>query len=121
MIRTLGKNLIALILFGCAWQMIPAAHRGIQAQSTSSQAAPAADAGRGPRRAEEFDALFKQLSNWGRWGAADQLGAANLVTADKRRQAAKLVRAGESVSLAHTALTERAADNQSPFVHTMQE
>jgi kynurenine formamidase len=40
------------------------------------------------------------LSNWGRWGEADTLGTLNLLTPVKRRQAAALVRDGESVSCA---------------------
>jgi kynurenine formamidase len=79
---------------------------------------PAAPA-RSPRNAAEFDELFKQVSNWGRWGKDDQLGALNLVTAAKRKQAAALVRNGLSVSLAHNPLTERAEDNTNPFEHTM--
>jgi kynurenine formamidase len=75
--------------------------------------------GRAPHNAEEFDALFQQVKNWGRWGADDQLGSANLVTAAKRKQAAALVKAGVTVSLAHNPLTERADDNASPFEHTM--
>jgi kynurenine formamidase len=39
------------------------------------------------------------LSNWGRWGKDDQLGALNLITAAKRQQAAALVRTGTVVSL----------------------
>ena len=74
---------------------------------------------RAPRNAAEFDALFQQIKNWGRWGADDQLGSANLVTAAKRKQAAALVKAGVTVSLAHNPLTERADDNPSPFEHTM--
>ena len=60
-----------------------------------------------------------ELSNWGRWGEDDQLGALNLITSKKRRQAAGLVRAGVSVSLSHNYLTEAAADATSPFEHTM--
>ena len=74
---------------------------------------------RAPRNAAEFDELFRQVSNWGRWGKDDQLGSANLVTEAKRRQAATLVKNGVSVSLAHNAITEKAADNPSPFEHTM--
>lgn len=83
--------------------------------------APAAPAGerRFPRNAEEFDQLFQQVKNWGRWGADDQRGSANLVTDAKRRQAAALVKNGVSVSLAHNPLTEAADDNPSPFQHTM--
>src|SRR4026209_1933358 len=79
----------------------------------------AADSPRAPRNAAEFDALFQQVKNWGRWGADDQLGSVNLVTAAKRKQAAALVKAGETVSLAHNPLTEKADDNASPFEHTM--
>jgi kynurenine formamidase len=41
------------------------------------------------------------------------------VTEAKRRRAAALVKNGVSVSLAHNAITEKAADNPSPFEHTM--
>lgn len=76
-------------------------------------------ASRAPRNAEEFDALFQQVKNWGRWGKDDQLGSANLVTAAKRKQAVALVKDGVTVSLAHNALTEKAEDNSNPFEHTM--
>jgi hypothetical protein len=81
-----------------------------------AQQAPTA---RTPRNAAEFDELFRQVSNWGRWGKDDQLGSANLVTEAKRKQAAALVKNGISVSLAHNAITEKAVDNPSPFEHTM--
>jgi kynurenine formamidase len=74
---------------------------------------------RAPRNAAEFDALFHQVSNWGRWGKDDQLGSMNLVTAAKRRQAVALVRSAITVSLAHNPLTERAEDNANPFEQTM--
>ena len=76
-------------------------------------------AGRSPRNAAEFDELFQQIKNWGRWGPNDQLGSANLVTAAKRKQAASLAKQGETVSLAHNPLTDRAEDNANPFEHTM--
>jgi kynurenine formamidase len=60
-----------------------------------------------------------ELSNWGRWGKEDQMGAVNLITPAKRKQAAGLVKDGVSVSLARSVETEKAADNGSPFVHTM--
>jgi kynurenine formamidase len=84
--------------------------------STIAQQAPSA---RAPRNVAEFDELFRQVSNWGRWGKDDQLGSANLVTDAKRKQAAALVKSGVSVSLAHNAITEKAVDNPSPFEHTM--
>lgn len=51
---------------------------------------------------EEFDRWMTQLSNWGRWGKDDELGAANLITPAKRKQAAQLVKAGTTVSLARS-------------------
>ena len=36
---------------------------------------------------EDFRRAMKELSNWGRWGADDELGAANLITPTKRKQA----------------------------------
>ena len=74
---------------------------------------------RSPRNVAEFDELFHKISNWGRWGSDDELGAANLVTPAKRKQALALAKIGESVSLAHNPLTERAEDNANPFEHTM--
>jgi kynurenine formamidase len=41
---------------------------------------------------------FDSLSNWGRWGDADELGTLNLITPAVRREAAQLVREGIRVS-----------------------
>src|SRR5712672_2980367 len=65
------------------------------------------------------DRWMSELSNWGRWGKQDQMGAVNLITPAKRKQAAALVRDGVSVSLARNTESEKAADNDSPFGHTM--
>ena len=43
---------------------------------------------------------MKELSNWGRWGKDDQLGAINLITPAKRKQAAGLVKDGTVIALA---------------------
>lgn len=67
----------------------------------------------------DIDKWMTEISNWGRWGKDDQLGAVNLITAAKRKQAAALVKDGVSVSLAHDVEKERAADNARPFTHTM--
>ena len=80
---------------------------------------PGPSAARRPTTSEEFDAYFKEVANWGRWGAADELGAANLITDAKRKQAASLVRIGRAVGLAHSPLTSKDVDNASPFEHTM--
>ncbi len=42
----------------------------------------------------DVDRMMQTLSNWGRWGKSDELGALNLVTKEKRLQAAALVREG---------------------------
>ncbi len=68
----------------------------------------------------EYARWKKELSNWGRWGSGDQIGALNLITPAKRRQAAGLVREGVSVSLAADADTMKAVDNPNPYEHTMQ-
>src|SRR5215468_317159 len=67
----------------------------------------------------DVDRMMTELSNWGRWGKDDQLGAVNLITAAKRKQAAALVREGFSVSLARDTNTEKAEDNSDPYEHTM--
>lgn len=68
---------------------------------------------------QDVEHLVKELSNWGRWGKDDQLGTMNLITPEKRQEAAKLVKRGVSVSLARNAETVKAADNPKPFGHTM--
>lgn len=67
----------------------------------------------------DVDRLYKELSNWGRWGKDDELGTLNLITPQKRVQAASLVREGLSVSLARNVEKSLAADNSSPFQHKM--
>src|SRR5947207_9928340 len=51
-----------------------------------------------------------EMKNWGRWGATDQLGASNLITAAKIQNAAKLVKSGQVVSLAHAVPQKVEAD-----------
>ena len=58
---------------------------------------------------------MQELSNWGRWGPNDELGALNLITPAKRRAAAALVTEGITVSLASTAQTEATVDNPCPI------
>jgi kynurenine formamidase len=43
--------------------------------------------------------LGKELSNWGRWGADDEIGTLNFVTPDKRVRAAQLVKTGKNFDL----------------------
>src|SRR2546426_2247272 len=67
----------------------------------------------------EFERWQTELSNWGRWGKDDEIGALNLITPSKRKQAAALVKEGVSVSLAADADTMKAVDNPNPFELTM--
>ena len=68
---------------------------------------------------EMVDLWMIELSNWGRWGNDDELGTLNLITPEKRIQAAKLVQTGISVSLARNTEKKEEVDNPSPFRHTM--
>jgi len=76
----------------------------VRAQESSSGAKPEISAA-------EFERVFKQSNNWGRWGKDDALGSINLITEAKRKQAASLVKAGISVSVAHDLKTEETPDN----------
>ena len=42
----------------------------------------------------DFRDIGKQLSNWGRWGADDEIGTVNLITSDRSVAASRLVRRG---------------------------
>ena len=67
----------------------------------------------------DIEKWMTELSNWGRWGKADEIGTVNLITPAKRKEAAALVKEGYVVTLAHDTLTEKAADNGNPFGHKM--
>jgi kynurenine formamidase len=49
--------------------------------------------------AAEVNEWYTTRRNWGRWGPNDEVGAINMITAEKRRAAAELVRNGKTVSL----------------------
>ena len=59
---------------------------------------------------EQYDRWMTELSNWGRWGDDDQLGALNLITPAKRVAAAQLVETGRVVSMARDMTIERLDD-----------
>jgi kynurenine formamidase len=67
----------------------------------------------------EFEGMMKELSNWGRWGKADERGTLNLMTPASRLAASKLVREGVAISMSREADKEKAVDNGRPFVHEM--
>src|SRR6186713_2552289 len=85
------------------------------ARVTAGQGSPL----RSPVNAAEFDQLFQRVKNWGRWGAEDQLGSVNLITSAKRKQALSLAKTGQTVSLVHNPITDKAEDNNNPWEHTM--
>jgi kynurenine formamidase len=64
--------------------------------------------------ADEFAALFEAVMSWGRWGADDERGALNLLTADRVAAAARLVSSGVVVSLSLPLNTTIALDCPTP-------
>ncbi len=97
-------------------------------QSQNATAPPSGgqpQGGRGPQvndsrtTKEELERWMTELSNWGRWGKADQVGAANLITPARRKQALALAKTGETVSLSHNPLMEKAVDAPDPFDHSV--
>ncbi|MDE0495025.1 MAG: hypothetical protein OXH54_13870 [Acidimicrobiaceae bacterium] len=70
--------------------------------------------------AEDINAYLAEHRNWGRWGHDDELGALNLITAEKRRKSAAAVRTGRTVSLSRPLPTGPGPDNPHPARHFMQ-
>ena len=56
----------------------------------------------------QFEAWFKEISNWGRWGKDDELGTLNLITPEKREGRCR-TGARRRVSLAGTGTATRAS------------
>jgi len=73
-----------------------------------------ADTSRPVIAAAEYERWQKELSNWGRWGKEDEMGALNLITPAKRRAAVALVKDGVTVSLASNAATQKELDVPCP-------
>lgn len=69
--------------------------------------------------ADEFRAMFEAARTWGQWGADDQRGALNYITAEQVTAAAALIRSGTSVSLALPLNTVAGPDNPKPVAHFM--
>jgi kynurenine formamidase len=67
----------------------------------------------------DFRRALKELSNWGRWGNDDELGAANLITPAKRKQALVLAKEGLTISLAHDVVQEKAVDAPNVLQRTL--
>jgi hypothetical protein len=86
--------------------------------SDSDKRDPAQDAWSPTTRDEVHDYLVTHR-NWMRWGAEDELGALNLVTAEKRVEAAGLVRTGQAVSLSRDLPKVPGPANPEPAQHFM--
>ncbi|MDE0082053.1 MAG: cyclase family protein [Gammaproteobacteria bacterium] len=67
----------------------------------------------------QYEEWKEELSNWGRWGEDDEIGALNLITPEKRLEAVALVREGLTLSLAVDANTVPAVDNADPYEFEM--
>ena len=70
---------------------------------------------------EEVLSYFDKFSNWGRWGDDDELGAPNLITPEKVKQAIATVQEGVRISMSRTVSFEPSLDAPSPPVHFMVE
>ncbi len=79
----------------------------------------AAAQGAAPITQAQFEQWMDEISNWGRWGAEDELGTLNLITDERRQAAGRLVQDGVSVSMARDLNTTRDALNANPFQHEL--
>jgi hypothetical protein len=89
------------------------------ARRRKDRSIPAEEKVNEPMTEAEFDQLFHDVSNWGRWGEADQRGTLNYITPAHIKTAALLVRSGRSVSMAREIDAVAAVDNPDPAIHHM--
>jgi kynurenine formamidase len=68
---------------------------------------------------ERMREVYEGVKNWGRWGADDERGALNLITPEKRRDAARCVQSGEIVSCARELPVQSTPENPNPALHMM--
>jgi kynurenine formamidase len=72
----------------------------------------------GPRVSiADFEKIYESVKNWGRWGPDDQLGTLNLITPERVRAAAGLVRSGRRVSMEIPINTVAGPDNPNQAIH----
>lgn len=64
-----------------------------------------------------MEAIFRSVSNWGRWGADDERGTLNYLTAEKTAAAARLVQTGQSISCARNFPVQPGPENPNPALH----
>jgi kynurenine formamidase len=93
---------------------------GLAAAAASMRVSAQGASGANTKRArnlseDELQAMFERCSNTGRWGADDELGTLNYITAQKRIAAAGLVKTGEVVSVGRDLLTQQTKTNPQPL------
>lgn len=66
---------------------------------------------------DELQAMYERCSNTGRWGADDELGTLNYITAEKRVAAAGLVVTGEVVSAGRDLSKQQSKVDPRPVQH----
>jgi kynurenine formamidase len=66
---------------------------------------------------DDVVSYLRDRRNWGRWGTDDERGAINLITPQKRADAARLVRSGRAVSLSRDVPTAPGRGNPIPAQH----
>lgn len=86
------------LLSAAAFGTVPLIHRA-EAQRGAGRVNAEATAAAGGQVNAQPENPYAYRRNWGRWGANDQMGAVNLITAEKRTAAAALVKTGRAVSL----------------------
>lgn len=69
---------------------------------------------------DEVLSYLRDRRNWGRWGEDDEKGAINLITPEKRLQAAQLVQTGRIVSLSRDFPKTPGPGNPQPAQHFVQ-
>ena len=73
-----------------------------------------------PPSEQEVLGYFPKCSNWGKWGPDDEIGAANFITPEKRKQAVALVKEGVTVSLSRPLSRENSPDSMGgAMIHHM--
>jgi kynurenine formamidase len=105
--------------------LVAAAPSLMTAAGTPSQGTNRATAPRATTRARdltdaELEAMFHRCSNAGRWGANDEIGTLNYITAKKRIASAGLVKTGDVVSVGRDLSTIKTKTNGQPLAHVMQ-
>ena len=66
---------------------------------------------------DQVDSYLKDRRNWGRWADRGGAGAINLITAEKRVEATRLVKKGRSVSLSRPLPVKPSPGNPQPVHH----